>query len=199
MKRVSNWISYLHENSYIFSPFLPILINFLKSKNWPWLPQIFIWNPLRIWRHFNGRSGSFLQILHNHVLFQMFQPREGPFWSDQTLNEFEYNLNPFAFWVWIKLVGPRTCTVPGIPPVSSSPSPIFSHTHGRCRRRPAPVGRPCRSIGPPPHPRAAQPDTPTRVPLSSCDASIGPSPTSIAPPLKGHYPSPPLPFPRPSF
>jgi hypothetical protein len=32
IKTVPNWISYLHQNFWIFSPFLDILINFLKSK-----------------------------------------------------------------------------------------------------------------------------------------------------------------------
>jgi hypothetical protein len=32
MKSDPNWISYLHANSWIISPFLTILINFLKSK-----------------------------------------------------------------------------------------------------------------------------------------------------------------------
>jgi hypothetical protein len=32
MKSIPNYISYLHVNSWIFSPFLDILINFLKSK-----------------------------------------------------------------------------------------------------------------------------------------------------------------------
>jgi hypothetical protein len=32
MKSVPNWISYLHANFWIFSPFLAILFNFLKSK-----------------------------------------------------------------------------------------------------------------------------------------------------------------------
>jgi hypothetical protein len=32
MKSVSNWISYLPSNSWIFDPFLDILINFLMSK-----------------------------------------------------------------------------------------------------------------------------------------------------------------------
>jgi hypothetical protein len=32
MKSVSNWISYHHENSWIVSLFLSILINFLKAK-----------------------------------------------------------------------------------------------------------------------------------------------------------------------
>jgi hypothetical protein len=32
MRSVPNWISYLHANSWIFNPFLAILINFLKSK-----------------------------------------------------------------------------------------------------------------------------------------------------------------------
>jgi hypothetical protein len=29
---IPDWISYLHANSWIFGPFLAILINFLKSK-----------------------------------------------------------------------------------------------------------------------------------------------------------------------
>jgi hypothetical protein len=32
MKSVPNWISYLHEISWIFSPFLDILVSFLKLK-----------------------------------------------------------------------------------------------------------------------------------------------------------------------
>jgi hypothetical protein len=32
IKSVPNWISYLHANSWIFGPFLSILINFLNSK-----------------------------------------------------------------------------------------------------------------------------------------------------------------------
>jgi hypothetical protein len=32
IKGVPNWISYHHTNSWIFGPFLSILINFLKSK-----------------------------------------------------------------------------------------------------------------------------------------------------------------------
>jgi hypothetical protein len=32
MRSVPNWISYLHANFWIFSPFLAILINFLKLK-----------------------------------------------------------------------------------------------------------------------------------------------------------------------
>jgi hypothetical protein len=32
MKSIPNWVSYLHANSWTFSPFLPILINFLKLK-----------------------------------------------------------------------------------------------------------------------------------------------------------------------
>jgi hypothetical protein len=35
MKNVSNLISYLHANFWIYSPFLAILINFLKSTNRP--------------------------------------------------------------------------------------------------------------------------------------------------------------------
>jgi hypothetical protein len=32
MRSIPNWISCLHANSWIFGPFLDILINFLKSK-----------------------------------------------------------------------------------------------------------------------------------------------------------------------
>jgi hypothetical protein len=32
MKIVPNWILYLHANSWVFSPHLAIIVNFLKSK-----------------------------------------------------------------------------------------------------------------------------------------------------------------------
>jgi hypothetical protein len=32
MKSIQNWVSYLHENSYIFSPSLAILYNFLEPN-----------------------------------------------------------------------------------------------------------------------------------------------------------------------
>jgi hypothetical protein len=45
MKSVPNWISYLHENSWIFCPPLAILLNFLISKIGLDFPKFIIQNP----------------------------------------------------------------------------------------------------------------------------------------------------------
>jgi hypothetical protein len=82
MKIVPNCIFYLHPNSWIFSPFLAILINFLNS-------EIDLDFPI-----FNSKSLSNLKkflwiklflssIPSQNILFQNFQAREGSFWNDQ--------------------------------------------------------------------------------------------------------------------
>jgi hypothetical protein len=95
MKSVTNWISYLHANSWIFGPFLTILIKF-KIK--PCFSKILIPFPSLIWRSYYRESCSFLENIHRHILYQNFQARECTFWICQSFKRFEF----CWIWIWIK-------------------------------------------------------------------------------------------------
>jgi hypothetical protein len=99
MKSVQNWIYYLHENSWIFSPPLAILFNFLNSKIDLDFQKLIIQNPFRILISSYEESCSPVRDLQKHVLLKKFLAQEGPFWIGQSLKRFELNLNSFKFQI----------------------------------------------------------------------------------------------------